>query len=429
MLVIIFILSIVVIVLFSRKKTVKVDDESAYLTGNKNLNDKQVTNVIMATIIGGASTIGTAQLAYKYGLMGAIYTVSAGLACYLLGRIFAVPLRKSNNITVTEFIGDYFGSGLQKYISFLSSLGLFIQLLAQLLAATAIMMSVFDLNFAIAFVASSVLVLIFVVSGGILSSDVLGKIKIVLIYLVLIISFVIIFFKTSSFELFFNKIPNFSEFILGKKYPINEILFDFVTSIVGVLSTQAYLQAIFSAKNFKAARNGAYRSALIIPIIGVLSVFIGVYMRIVKPNLDVTLNVFPDFLRIVFPEYIAGFFLAAIFIVILGTCSGLTLSLATNIYVDFIKDRFENPKLTEITKIRLIILVLICMGLIMLVFGKDSSILKYTYVSMGLRGSTILLPMVIIVFNKNISQNQYIRKIVKILPIIYIAWFIVSILP
>ena len=49
--------------------------------------------------------------------------------------------------------------------------------------------------------------------------------------------------------------------------------------ILGVLSTQTYAQAIWSAKSNSTARKGALLSALLIPPIGIACILIGLYMR------------------------------------------------------------------------------------------------------------------------------------------------------
>ena len=49
--------------------------------------------------------------------------------------------------------------------------------------------------------------------------------------------------------------------------------------VLGVLSTQTYAQAIWSAKSHRAAKKGALLSACLIPPIGIACILIGLYMR------------------------------------------------------------------------------------------------------------------------------------------------------
>lgn len=425
MLLFFFLATIVVITSLLIKRTEKVSNEDEFLTGGKNLNTGQVSNVILGTIIGGASTIGTAQLAFKYGIVGAIYTVAAGIACILLGRFFAIPLRRSNSVTLSEFLGEHFGIKFQKYSSFFSIIAMLVQLVAQILSVMAIVLSVFNFSFFYTYLVTILLVTLFILFGGILSSDLIGKIKIILIYSILLISFVVIFFKTNFFHDFYIKIPNFASFFWGADYHKTNIIFDFTSSIVGILSSQVYMQAIFSAENLKAARYGSYRSGLIIPIVGILSVVIGLYMRSINYNITTTLSVMPLFLLKTFPIWLTGIFFGGLVIIILGSCSGLILSLATNIYVDFVKEK--NIKyLSELNKIRFIIVLVLLSTLIIILFDANTSILKFTYLSMGLRGAVYFIPVILVIFFKNIVKNKFIKYLVYAVPVAYLIFIFIG---
>ncbi|HOM65760.1 MAG TPA: hypothetical protein PLI27_02625 [Ignavibacteriales bacterium] len=414
-----FITTLVLIIFFLVKKTEKVKTEDEFLTAGKSLNTSQVSNVILGTIIGGASTIGTAQLAYKYGIVGAIYTVAAGIACFILGRFFAIPLRRSNSVTLSEFLGDYFGIHFQKYSSFFSIIAMIVQLVAQILSIMAVVLSIFHFNFFYTYLITLLMVIIFVIFGGILSSDLIGKIKIILIYTILLTSFVYIFIRSNYFADLVFRIPNFGKFFIGNIYSKNEIVFDFVSSVVGILSSQVYMQAIFSADSLRSARYGSYRSGMIIPIIGVLSVFIGLYMRAYFPDIISSLSIMPLFLLKTFPIWLTGVFFAGLVIIILGSCSGLILSLATNIYVDFIKEK--NIKyLSELAKIRIMIVMILLSTIVILIFNPDTSILKFTYLSMGLRGAVYFVPVMLVIFNKNLVKLDNVKRIIYSLPIIYL---------
>ncbi len=69
------------------------------LSGRK-ASSLNVFGAITGTLVGGASTIGTAQLAFMYGLSAWWFTLGAGLACLFLGLFIAVPLRQSQAQTI-----------------------------------------------------------------------------------------------------------------------------------------------------------------------------------------------------------------------------------------------------------------------------------------------------------------------------------------
>ena len=55
----------------------------------KKANSVVVAGAIMGTLVGGSSTVGTAQLAYEYGMSAWWFTLGAGIACLILALVYA----------------------------------------------------------------------------------------------------------------------------------------------------------------------------------------------------------------------------------------------------------------------------------------------------------------------------------------------------
>ena len=68
-----------------------------------------VCGTIMGTLIGGQSTVGTAQLAFTYGISAWWFTLGAALGCVVLAIGYVVPLRKSNSTTLLEVVSKEYG--------------------------------------------------------------------------------------------------------------------------------------------------------------------------------------------------------------------------------------------------------------------------------------------------------------------------------
>ena len=84
--------------------------------------------IIIGTLVGGAATVGTVQMAYRYGLAAWHFTLGSGLACLVLALFFSKALRQSESITVSEFLGQRFGSRFQTYSSLIASSGILMQI-------------------------------------------------------------------------------------------------------------------------------------------------------------------------------------------------------------------------------------------------------------------------------------------------------------
>ena len=68
-----------------------------------------VCGTIMGTLIGGQSTVGTAQLAFTYGISAWWFTLGSGIALIIMAIFYAVPLRRSSLTTVSEFLVNNYG--------------------------------------------------------------------------------------------------------------------------------------------------------------------------------------------------------------------------------------------------------------------------------------------------------------------------------
>ena len=109
-----------------------------------------------------------------------------------------------------------------------------------------------------------------------------------------------------------------------------------IRSYYGVLSTQIYLQAIFSARSVRQARRGALLSTVLIPPLGLFGILVGLYMRHTHPELASVLAL-PEFFRRYLPASLAGIGFATLLFAAVGTAAGLTLGVATTLQVDLVE--------------------------------------------------------------------------------------------
>jgi SSS family solute:Na+ symporter len=165
--------------------------------------------------------------------------------------------------------------------------------------------------------------------------------------------------------------------------------------LVGVLSTQTYLQAIFAARDRRAARSGALLSAVLIPPLGLLGIAVGLYMRQIAPDLA-SVQALPVFVQSHFPPALAGLAFAALLIAAIGTAAGLTLGVVTTLGGD-IMSRFLRRAPT-LPSLRWLAVVILLLALLLTVANLGSAIMSWSFLSMGLRGATIALPLLSAIF-------------------------------
>ncbi|WP_321369091.1 sodium:solute symporter family protein [uncultured Desulfuromusa sp.] len=395
-----FILTLVAILFLASGRRTKATNSGEFSLGGRQGGAWHVFGAITGTLVGGASTVGTAQLAFLYGFSAWWFTLGAGLACLFLGLFLAVPLRRSQVETIPEFIARYHGPRARLLSSLFAALGMFIQIVAQLLACGAVLAVLFDLSLLSSAMISALLVILFTLSGGMKSAGLTGMIKMALIYLTMIIAGVLAYHQSGGWGGLKESFPDFPWFSLFG-YGVKKGVSDLVSMLVGVISTQTYLQAVFSARNGAAARGGALLSAVLIPPLGIFGIFVGLYMRQAYPEIESALAL-PTFISMNFPSPLAGVAFATLLIAAVGTAAGLALGVATTLKVDTLQ-RWMAGQRNELLLFRLLTVGIVATAFVLLLFNLGTAIMDWSFLSMGLRGATFCFPLLFAIFLSRIS--------------------------
>lgn len=376
----------------------QVKSASDFTVGDRSIGASLVAGTIVGTLVGGASTIGTAQLAFSYGFSSWWFTLGAGIGCMILGFFLAKPLRESGASTGPELLGEVYGERSRLLASLFSSIGIFLNIVGQVLSAVALLTSMFKINPLVAALISVFFIIFYVIFGGVWGTGFVGTLKLLLIYFsMLMVGFLaynlgggIVGYR-SAFEPF----PWFSLFGRG----MSKDLAAAFAMLVGVVSTQTYLQAVFSGKDVKASQKGAYISGLIIPPIGIAGIFVGLYMRAHFSTIDPK-EALPLFVLQFLPDWIGGIVIATLFISVIGTGAGLVLGVSTMLSQDIYK-KMIRPNATDSKVLwfsRASIIGVTVLTLLFVVGNLNSLILKWSFLSMGLRGATICFPLLGVLF-------------------------------
>ncbi len=354
-----------------------------------------VAGAIMGTLVGGASTIGTAQIAFLFGLSGWWFTLGAGLSCLFMGIFLTGPLRDAEVETIPQFISSRYGERARVAASLFSSAGMFVHIVAQVLAGGAILAALFGLSPAAAALACFALIALAVVWGGMKGAGPFGLAKLFLLYLTMTGAGLLAWGFLGGWDgvrAAFPREPWLSLFGYGVGAGVNDLL----SMLVGVVSTQTYLQAVFAARDRRAARTGAFLSAVLIPPLGLFGVAVGLHMRQVAPQIE-SVQALPAFLHLYFPPALAGAAFATLLLAAVGTAAGLTLGVTTTLRLDILA-RKPSRRLSELALYRVLTLGVLATALLLVLGNLGSAIIAWSFLSMGLRGATLFLPLMAAIF-------------------------------
>ena len=162
------VLTLVIVSFLGIRSNKKVKSSSDFVLGGRKSSSFSVSAIIVGTLVGGASTIGTAQAAYVSGFNGMWFTLGASLGCIFLGTFLAKPLRDAEISTIPELIERYYGFKAKIASSLISSVAIFVHITGQILSSVAIFTSLFSIGENLSVVVTMILIISYIFFGGFL---------------------------------------------------------------------------------------------------------------------------------------------------------------------------------------------------------------------------------------------------------------------
>lgn len=374
----------------------KVKNADDFTVGGNTSGSVLVAGTIIGTIVGGSATIGTAQLAFVFGLSAWWFTLGAGIALVIMALYYSKPLRASGLQTIPQFLVIHFGAAAGPIASIASSLGIFFSVVSNLLSATPLAAAIFELASGQALILVVLLIIAYVFFGGVWGTGLVGVLKTGLMFLALGGVFVAAYTGMggwSGYQTAFPRFPWFSLFGRGAWVDIASGL----SLVVGTLTTQTYIQAIYAAKDEKAARNGALLAAFVTLPTGIPAVMAGMYMRANYPQIA-PIDALPQFILSQLPPWLGGIALATLLLASIGSAAGLVLGVSAMLSRDIFaaKWRFTDKSMLAVNRLAVfgvtLCAALFCMG------NLQSLVLEWNFLSMGLRGAGIFFPLTFAIF-------------------------------
>lgn len=400
----------------------------------KGANSWVVSGAIMGTLVGGSSTVGTAQLAYQFGMSAWWFTLGSGIACLILAVFYAKPFHQSGKKTLIAFITEKYGKRNGLVASVLSSVGSFINIISQLIAATAIISVIFPkLHLALSLLFSAIFMVLYVIFGGTKGSGIVGILKMLLLYAAMMVSGIMVLVFCSGTTGFFemvDKINNpeninfYSLFARGVGKDLGACL----SLILGVITTQSYAQAIFAAKSTKCAVRGALLSSVLIPPVGIGGILVGLFMRATHPGI-VPKTALTLFVTEYMPPLFGGIVLGALFVAVIGTGAGLALGIATVLKNDVITFSKYREKMQGETVERILIVLTVLAACLLSMGPFGDTILNFAFMSMGLRGATIFTPLCFAIWGKKRIGEKYALLSIIAGPVFVLLFGLWNVLP
>jgi SSS family solute:Na+ symporter len=345
-----------------------------YTLAGRQLTTPLITVSIVGLAVGGASTIGVAEQAFKVGLSAGWYTTAWGLGAIAMGLLVAKKYRELNITTIPEMLGRYYDKkGMIAGIACQIIIQLVIMSL-QYIAGGSILCALMPDYFTLTtgMLISAVVFIGITSIGGMWSASLSNLLNVSLKYIGIIMATVIGVTHAGGLSTIKAQLPAnvpYMDFFDG--VGIVGIISWIVVLVTVNLSLQSIIQISLGAKNVKTAQRGFIIGGLMMLPIGFVSAIMGVLAKSMFPDVSPALAL-PKAIMSLDPV-LAGITLAALWAADVSTACNLLLSSATlfsqDIYKNFINPNVSENKFLMVTKGAVLALGLLTLTLAMTISG------------------------------------------------------------
>lgn len=344
----------------------------AYVLAGRKLTSPLVMVSIVGLAVGGASTIGVAEQAYKVGLSAGWYTAAWGIGAIVMGMTVAKKYRQLNITTVPELLERYYDRR-----SMIAGIGcqVLVQLVImslQYVAGGAILAALLPTIFTplTGMLTSAVVFIGITLIGGMWSASQSNILNVTLQYIGITVAAFLILSMAGGIDVVAIHAPSITSMdIISGVGPMTIVTWIVVLVTVNV-SLQAIIQISLGAKDVHTARKGFVIGGLVMLPVGFVAALLGVIASEMYPSISPT-TALPQLIMSLNP-WIAGITLASLWAADVSTACNLLLSAAT-LYSHDIHKRFIDPQMSDAKYMMVTRLSVLFLGLLTLSFALTIS--------------------------------------------------------
>lgn len=316
-----------------------------YAVAGRRLKLPMYAGCITAVVLGGASTIGSTGLGYRYGISGAWLVCMLGFGLILVGLFFVNRIVDLKVLTISEFLKRRFNEKAQLISALIAAIYALMVSATQIISLGTILQSVVGWDAKTSMLMVGCLVFLYTVIGGMWAltmTDFIHFIVITIGILFLLLPFSLN--KVGGISALIQHVPSnyFSPIAIGWDTIFQYFLLYGLGAIIG----QDIWQRIFTAETEKVAKTGTILAGIYSIVYGFAIAIIGMCAYVLLPNIMDSQTVFSQSVIGFLPPGITGIVLAAIVAALMSTASGTLLASATLISNDLLTPLLNRKKIS-----------------------------------------------------------------------------------
>ena len=403
--------------LMASRKERKKQSNSDFLMAGKSLGPLMLAGTLFAANTGGASTTGIASNVYLYGVSACWYVIAAGIG-FVIVSFIAPYFRKAKANTVPEIVSKRYGKSAHIFTAFTSILALFMATGAQIIATASIINVVTGLDFNIAAIVTTVVVILYTMIGGFKSVAAANMMHVLFITVGMTIAMFIIVNNPAvgGFGALFERGKEVSS-MAGNGLDLTSLTKIGIPTVLGYIAMycmtfptgQEIVQTYCSAKNGRAAKLGSVIAGLLSAACAVVPAIIGLVAYACidgYATAGLQKNALAEATITFAPAIVAGVVLAAIVAATMSSASGNMIGTATmftnDVFIPYIKKGERNEQ-QEIWISRIAMVVVGLVGLIVALTA--SNIINVMMGAFALRSAGPFAAFMCGLFYKNVTRR------------------------
>ncbi len=306
-----------------------------YLVAGRNLGPSLYMGTMAATVLGGASTVGTVKLGYVHGISGFWLCAALGLGIIALNLFLAKPLLRLRIFTVTQVLEKrYNPMARQASAVIMLAYALMIGVTSTLAIGT-VLQVLFELPFWAAILLGGGVVVVYSTIGGMWSLTLTDIVQFVIKTVgLMFVLLPICLYRVGGWDELVAKLPaaSFSLTTIGW----DTIITYFLIYFFGILIGQDIWQRVFTARDENVAKYAGTTAGVYCVIYGLVCAVIGMAAHVLLPDLGNANNAFAAIVKSALPDGIRGLVIAAALAAMMSTASAGLLAASTVLTEDLL---------------------------------------------------------------------------------------------
>jgi len=385
LIIIAYFLAIIGIGVWSRRRA---GNQNGFFVAHRKGTLLLVTGSLVATAIGASSTVGMAGLGFAQGLTGAWWLLAGSVGLLILGFFFAKKVRGAALYTLPELAGKQYDSRMSLASAVLIVVAWTGVVAGQIVAAGKVLSILGVGSLVFWMIVFSIVFITYTVLGGQFSVIRTDVFQAAILFAGIFVALALAFANVGGLGGLEASLPTtYFAFPVSPEFDWRMLLsFLILVGATYVVGPDMYTR-LFCAKEEITAQRSALLSAFLFIPLAFAAVLIGMSAKVLYPGI-LPEQAFPQVIDGILSPALSGLILAALLAALMSSADTCLLSQSVILTQDVLK-RFH-PSLDEaktvlLTRLSVVILGLIGLGLALLLKGVISSLLfAYTIFTCGL---------------------------------------------